>query len=409
MPPPDTVRRSYTVRSARSEMVCAVVVAAGRSSRMGGGDKNLLAIGGKPALRRCLEAFEACEGIDSICLVTAEERLADSAGYAGRWGIGKLRSVVAGGDTRSRSVYNGLLALPRECDIVAIQDGARPFTSVEVILRSIASARDMGSGVAAIRCRDTVKVAGCDGLVASTPDRNTLWQVQTPQTFRYGMILGAYDKALAEGMEATDDAAIAELAGERVWLVEGETCNIKLTTPEDIVLAEAIAHAREGSRPFMRIGEGFDVHRLISGRKLVLGGVEIPHPTGLLGHSDADVLVHAVMDALLGAAGMGDIGSHFPDNDDAYKGISSLLLLKRVAGMLNREGWVVGNIDATVAAQKPRLAPHIQRMRENIAGCLGVEAGCVNVKATTTEGLGFEGREEGISARAMAMICGAKA
>ncbi len=385
-------------------MVCAVIVAAGRSARMGGGDKGMINLGGKPALRRCLEAFEACPAIDWICLVTAPERLQDCSGLAARWSIGKLKTVVAGGGTRGQSVYHGLKALPDGCQVVAIQDGARPFTTAEIIERTIRSACEKGSGVAAIKSRDTVKVAGNDGCVRSTPDRSTMWNVQTPQTFRYRMILEAYEKASAAGVDATDDAAVAELAGHQVWLVEGSADNIKLTTPEDIRHGAAIIEAREGRGYGMRIGEGYDVHRLVEGRALILGGVEVPHGLGLLGHSDADVLTHAVMDALLGAAGLGDIGRHFPDSDQRYQGISSLLLLEHVVSLLREHGWKPSNVDATVAAQRPKLAPYISKMRQNIAGILGVDAEAVNVKATTTERLGFEGREEGMSARAVALI-----
>ncbi len=387
-------------------MVCAVVVAAGKAERMRGQDKLTLSLAGKPALARCLHAFEASPCIDGICLVTAPEKIDDYRGLALRWNITKLIAVVPGGGTRGKSVYNGLKALPDGCEIVAIQDGARPFTDAGTIERSVESARTRGSGVAAIRSRDTVKFAEPSGQVLSTPNRSALWQVQTPQTFRYPLILGAYEAALAAGREATDDAGVAEMAGEPVWLTEGSVDNIKLTAPEDVALGEAIARGRDaGAGPSVRVGEGYDVHKLTPGRKLVLGGVCIPHETGLLGHSDADVLVHAVMDALLGAAGLGDIGRHFPDSDGAYEGISSLVLLKKVADLLDREGWAAGNVDATVAAQRPKLAPHIHEMRANIAECLGIGLSRVNVKATTTEGLGFEGREEGISARAVALIC----
>jgi 2-C-methyl-D-erythritol 4-phosphate cytidylyltransferase / 2-C-methyl-D-erythritol 2,4-cyclodiphosphate synthase len=385
-------------------MVCAVVVAAGRSTRMGGVDKTMLPLAGKPVLRRCLEAFESCCAVDYICLVTAPDRLEACEGLSAQWGIAKLRSVVVGGETRTISVYNGLKALPAGCEVVAIQDGARPFTTADIIVRSIESAKQTGSGVAAISCRDTVKVADGEGLVLSTPDRGTLRLVQTPQTFRFDLILQAYEKAMREGVSATDDAAIAELAGEQVHLIEGSTDNIKITTPEDIRHGEAILYTRGSAAVNMRVGEGYDVHRLVARRALILGGVDIPHETGLLGHSDADVLVHAVMDALLGAAGLGDIGKHFPDNDDAFKGISSLLLLKKVAELLAGRGWKVGNVDATVVAQRPKIATFIPQMRSNIAECLGIPHEQVNVKATTTEKLGFEGREEGISARAVAMI-----
>lgn len=388
-------------------MVCAVIVAAGKSSRMGGGDKLMVELAGKPVLQRCLEAFEACELIEHICLVTAPDRLEPYGRLSEQWGITKLKDLVAGGKTRMHSVYNGLKALPGDCDFVAIQDGARPFTTESIILRTYQSARHRDSGVAAVRCRDTVKSARGGGLVYSTLDRSALWLVQTPQTFFYKAIRRAYDRAIASGKDATDDAAVLESTGANIFLVEGAADNIKITTPEDISLGEAIARARDGGAQsmIMRIGQGYDAHRLVEGRKLILGGVDIPHETGLLGHSDADVLAHAIMDALLGAAGLGDIGVYFPDTDSAFKGISSLVLLGRVAGILRERGWRAGNVDATVAAQSPKLAPHIPAMRENIARALGIAPDCVNVKATTTEGMGFEGREEGISARTVALLC----
>jgi 2-C-methyl-D-erythritol 2,4-cyclodiphosphate synthase/2-C-methyl-D-erythritol 4-phosphate cytidylyltransferase len=386
-------------------MVCAVIVAAGRSERMCGADKLMAPLAGKPVLQRCMEAFEACGDVDAICLVAAPGRLESLRLLAAHWGITKLGYAVEGGATRTLSVYNGLKALPPECDIVAIQDGARPFTANDVIARSVESARARGSGVAAVRSRDTVKAADEDGLVRYTPDRRSLWLVQTPQTFRFDMILRAYMKALAEGYEATDDAAIAEWAGEKVYLLDGSVDNIKITTPEDMPHGEALARIRDGlGDRTARIGEGYDAHRLVQGRALILGGVDIPHGTGLLGHSDADALAHAVIDALLGAACLGDIGMNFPDSDGAYKDISSLILLGKAAELLREKGIIVGNVDATIVAQRPKLAPHIPRMRENIAQALGISKDRVSVKATTTEGMGFEGREEGISARAVALI-----
>ncbi len=399
-------------------MVVAVIVAAGRATRMaaaaGGGDKNLLDLLGKPALRRCLEVFDACDSVDGVVVVTAQDRVARYRELATAWGAVKLLAVVAGGDTRTASVAQGLAAVPQSCDVVAIHDCARPFVTADIIARTVDSARRQGSGVAAIACRDTVKHADAEGLVQHTPQREALRLVQTPQTFRTADLLAAY-AALGGDPCATDDAGLLERAGMPVYLVEGSVENIKLTTPEDIAHGEAILRARgETGRGFdstrlhqyeaPRIGEGYDVHRLVEGRRLILGGVDIPHSTGLLGHSDADVLTHAVMDALLGAAGLGDIGRHFPDSDEAYRGADSLALLRHVAGLLAQAGYAVGNVDATVAAQKPRLSPHIAQMRANLSGALGIAPDRVNVKATTTEGLGFEGREEGISARAITLL-----
>jgi 2-C-methyl-D-erythritol 2,4-cyclodiphosphate synthase/2-C-methyl-D-erythritol 4-phosphate cytidylyltransferase len=412
-------------------MVVAVIVAAGRATRMAGAagpDKNLLNLLGKPVLRRCLDVFDACAAVDGVVVVTAEERVAQYRQLAGEWGNRKLLGVVPGGDTRTASVAAGLAALPQGCDVVAIHDCARPFVTAEIIERTIESARNRGSGVAAIASRDTIKQADGDGLVLHTPPREALRLVQTPQTFRADALHAAYD-ALGDGACATDDAGLLEASGQPVYLVEGSVDNIKLTTPEDIAHGEAILRARgeklhesesswgcqtmtgverlKGIQEVVvlpRIGEGFDVHRLVEDRKLILGGVEVPHHLGLLGHSDADVLAHAIMDALLGAAALGDIGKHFPDSDEAWRGADSLVLLRHVAALLAQNGYAIGNVDATVAAQRPRLAPHIPQMRVNLAEAMGVPVDRVSVKATTTERLGYEGREEGISARAVALL-----
>lgn len=397
-------------------MVVAVIVAAGRATRMAGAagaDKNLLDLLGRPVLRHCLDVFDDCQAVDGIVVVTAAERVEQYRGLIEEWKTRKALHVVAGGATRTASVAAGLAALPQGCQIVAIHDCARPFVTADIIERTIDSARQRGSGVAAIASRDTVKHVETDGRVVRTPPRNELRLVQTPQTFRLDALRAAYGM-LGDEVEATDDAGLLEASGQPVYLVEGSVDNIKLTTPEDIAHGETILRAR-GENPgrgfdpphlhqLPRIGEGFDVHRLVEGRKLILGGVEIPHSTGLLGHSDADVLAHAIMDALLGAAALGDIGKHFPDSDPTYRGADSLALLRHVAALLQGKGYTVGNVDATVAAQRPRLAAHIPQMRANLAEAVGVSVDRVSVKATTTEKLGYEGREEGISARAVALI-----
>ena len=384
-------------------MVAAVVVAAGQSTRMGGGDKNLLNLAGKPALRWTLEALEDSADIDGIWLVTAADRLERYRVLGREWGLSKLRAVVEGGATRTQSVLRGLRALPGDCEIVAVQDAARPCLTGAIIAASVASARERGSGVAAIACQDTVKVAEPDGRVLATPDRSALRLIQTPQSFRLRELLAAYEQ-LENGQSATDDAGIMEQAGHPVFLTPGSPENRKLTTPEDVALCEDILRRRRPAAPMLRVGEGYDAHRLVAGRKLILGGVEVPHSLGLLGHSDADVLTHAVMDALLGAASLGDIGQHFPDSDERYRGADSLELLRRVAGLLAAQGWSVGNVDATIVAQRPKLMPHLPAMAINIAAALGVECAAVSVKATTTERMGPEGREEGVSARAVCLI-----
>ena len=278
--------------------------------------------------------------------------------------------------------------------------------TAEVIARTLESAKKYGSGVAAVPLKDTVKRVNEGGVVVDTPPRDALRAVQTPQTFEAELIRRAH-AAYALGERATDDAALAERMGVKVRLTEGDVENIKLTTPEDMLLARQVILRREGQKeekPMVRIGHGYDVHRLTEDRKLILCGVEIPYTLGLLGHSDADVALHALMDALLGAAALGDIGKLFPDSDAAYKGISSIELLKRVKARLAEAGFETVNLDATILAQAPKLAPYRDEMRGNIACALDIPASRVSVKATTEEGLGFTGSGEGIAAHAVALL-----
>ena len=278
--------------------------------------------------------------------------------------------------------------------------------TAEVIARTLESAKKYGSGVAAVPLKDTVKRVNEGGVVVDTPPRDALRAVQTPQTFEAELIRRAH-AAYALGERATDDAALAERMGVEVRLTEGDVENIKLTTPEDMLLARQVILRREGQKeekPMVRIGHGYDVHRLTEDRKLILCGVEIPYTLGLLGHSDADVALHALMDALLGAAALGDIGRHFPDTDPAYKGADSGKLLDHVVALLEEKGYAVGNVDVTIICQRPKLKDYIEQMRQNVARHLKVDADCVNIKATTTEKLGFEGEGLGISSHAVACI-----
>lgn len=278
--------------------------------------------------------------------------------------------------------------------------------TAEVIARTLESAKKYGSGVAAVPLKDTVKRVNEGGVVVDTPPRDALRAVQTPQTFEAELIRRAH-AAYALGERATDDAALAERMGVKVRLTEGDVENIKLTTPEDMLLARQVILRREGQKeekPMVRIGHGYDVHRLTEDRKLILCGVEIPYTLGLLGHSDADVALHALMDALLGAAALGDIGRHFPDTDPAYKGADSGKLLDHVVALLEEKGYAVGNVDVTIICQRPKLKDYIEQMRQNVARHLKVDADCVNIKATTTEKLGFEGEGLGISSHAVACI-----
>jgi len=381
--------------------VGAVVVAAGRSSRMGGGTpKQYRLLAGRPVLAHTLRIFEDAPEISFVVLVVAPgDEMWVRRKIVEVYGFRKCLSVVPGGAERQESVWAGLSALP-PCDVVLIHDGVRPFVPKERLGSLIDAALAAGAATLAVPPKDTVKMARMPGPSRTTLPRDRLWLVQTPQAFRREVIVSAHREAAQKGFLGTDDTALVEMNGGEVALVPGDYANIKLTTPEDFVFAEALIGRVTG----MRSGFGYDVHRLVEGRKLILGGVEVPYAKGLLGHSDADVLVHAVMDALLGAAALGDIGRHFPDSDPAYKGIASLELLKQVGGLLERAGFWVVNVDATLVAQAPRLAPFIPLMRENMARVLGIDISAVSVKATTTEGLGFTGTGEGMACYAVATI-----
>ena len=299
-------------------------------------------------------------------------------------------TLILGGATRGESVFNGLTWAKGKFEKVLIHDGARPFIDQETIDNVIANISSGVGAVAGIKAIDTIKQCSQEGIVESTPNRQILWQAQTPQGFILDEIFDAYQSM---GFDLTDDAAVFEQTGGKIKMVLSTPKNKKITTKED--------------RPKMHLsGIGYDVHQLVDGRKLILGGEEIPHTLGLLGHSDADVLLHAICDALLSAVGEGDIGKHFPDTDEKYKGISSLVLLKEVADLVSKKGFKVVNVGAIVAAQKPKLAPFISKMNQNIAQALNIDVSRVNVAATTTEHLGFEGEEKGISARAIVSVVG---
>ena len=389
-------------------MNAAVIVAAGRGSRMGLGRNKVLApLAGVPVIVRTVRAFEATGLIDGgIVVVTGPEDLAQMRDLFARFHVGA--SLTLGGADRQESVFLGLMATNPSADVIAIHDGARPLVTREVIERTIKSAQRFGSGVAAVMLKDTVKRVDAEGVVVDTPRRDALRAVQTPQTFDARLIREAHARFSQGAERATDDAMLAEWAGHRVRLTEGDVENIKLTTPEDMLLAGQVLLRREGGAKeetnMLRIGHGYDVHRLVEGRKLILCGVEVPYTLGLLGHSDADVALHALMDALLGAAALGDIGRHFPDTDPAYAGVDSGRLLDHVVSLLEQKGYAVGNVDVTIICQRPKLKDYIEQMRENVAAHLKVAPDCVNIKATTTEKLGFEGEGLGISSHAVACI-----
>ncbi len=388
--------------------VVAIVPAAGQGRRMGGGrNKLFLPLARCPILVRTLETLASCRRLSEVIVVAAPEEVSQVEALLRQWKTafaGLVWRVVAGGSERQHSVANALAALPADAELVMVHDGARPLTPTEVLNAAVDEAALHGAAVAAVPVKDTIKQAE-DGLVVATPARDGLWAVQTPQVFCRDLLQRAYEKAQLDGFVGTDDASLVERLDEPVRIVTGSYRNLKVTTPEDLLVAEALFAGEEGGRQVeFRVGTGYDVHRLVPGRRLVLGGVVIPHPLGLAGHSDADVLLHALKDALLGAAGLGDIGRHFPDNDPAFKDISSLVLLKQVAEALHRAGWRVNNVDVTAIAEAPKLAPFVEEMAGNIARALGMPRAAVNVKATTTEKLGFTGRGEGIAAQAVASI-----
>lgn len=378
----------------------AVVVAAGRGVRMGAAvNKVLLPLCEEPVIRHAVRAFCEADEIDGVVVVASADETEQMR--AALCGLEKVCAIAPGGSTRQESVKNGLDALPKEARIALVHDGARPLISRELIARCIRQTEDCGSAVVCTPVTDTVKVEK-DGCVVRTLDRSLLRAVQTPQCFFAGELKAAYEAAARDGVSVTDDASVMEHAGHSVHLLESSEVNFKLTTPEDMRRAEDIIGERRFMQRLPRTGFGYDVHKLVSGRRLILCGKEIPWEKGLDGHSDADVAVHALMDALLGAACLGDIGRLYPDNDPAFEGADSMKLLADVLRRVKDAGYAVVHADVTIVAQKPKLMPYMDEMRRNLENAM---AGAqVNVKATTTERLGFEGRGEGISAQAVATI-----
>jgi 2-C-methyl-D-erythritol 4-phosphate cytidylyltransferase/2-C-methyl-D-erythritol 2,4-cyclodiphosphate synthase len=288
---------------------------------------------------------------------------------------------------------------------VAIHDAARPLVTEDIIISSIEAARETGAAIAAMPVVDTIKSSLDCRYVSGTPDRSQLYTVQTPQTFERRLIETAYERAYADSYVGTDDASLVERLGEPVAIVSGSYENIKVTTPTDVATAEAVLASRgENPGPAMRIGHGYDIHRFAPGRWLFLGGIEFPGEDGLLGHSDADVLLHALMDALLGAAGEPDIGRLFPDSDPSYKDIRSTELLARVRARISELGWRIGNVDITLIAERPRIARRVNEMQAAIAESLGVSSSQVGLKASTAEGLGPIGDGLGIECHAVALL-----
>ena len=389
--------RRSNIDSNLTEHVSAIIAAGGRGSRFGGSQpKQLLTLGGLPILQRSLNAFLDCDAVDDIVVALPLELLADPPLYLRS--AAKPTELVEGGDRRQDSVARAFARVSTRADVVVIHDAARPLVSDALIRRTIRAAVESGAAVAAIRQHDTVKRGDADGVIVETLPREEIYFAQTPQAFLSDVLRDA----LAVRGEATDEAVLAELAGHAVHLVEGEIRNVKITSPDDLRMAEHLLGGQQGTT--LRIGNGYDLHRLVEGRPLVLGGVTIPFEKGLLGHSDADVICHALTDAILGAAGAGDIGRHFPDSDPAFKDANSLDLLRAAWAIVQQAGFTVANVDLVVIAQKPRLAPHADAIRANLAGALGCAASQISVKGKTNEGVDSMGAGESIAVHAVALL-----
>lgn len=379
----------------------AIVVAAGSGERMGGRPKQYRALSGEPILRRSLRLFTTHRAIEAVQPVIHRDHTTEFQAAAGEFS--KCLPPVEGGSTRQRSVQAGLEAVAAHSpEFVLIHDAARPFASPALVDRAIAAASATGAAIPVLPLADTIKRVDRTGRVTATLDRNELRAVQTPQAFAFAPLLEAHRRAAAGGREDfSDDAALMEWAGIAVTTFEGEAGNLKLTQPEDFARAQALDALALSD---IRHGTGFDVHAFGAGDHVMLGGVRIPHERGLTGHSDADVVLHALTDAVLGAIAEADIGAHFPPSDERWRGVSSDRFLAHTASLVEQRGGRIANLDVTVICELPKIGPHRDAMRERIAQIAGIEPGRVGVKATTTERLGFLGRGDGIAAMASATV-----
>ena len=409
------LQKMFGKRQKRTHPYCAALIAAaGSSTRYGGENKLLQTLDGIPVLVRTLLTIDRVEGIDEIVIAAREDELLPYAELCKTFGLRKPVKVIVGGATRTESVLRAALEASPETEFFAVQDGARPLVTVELIDEVLDAARVYLAAAPAVPVRDTIKVAH-DGIVERTPDRSALFAVQTPQVFAADLLKaalhrrrGTADRRLLRcGADGQGSPLDRGQRGKHQDHHAGRPCDRRsnFTAQRGMNLSPLpFLEERTHTMTNLRIGHGYDVHRLTEGRALILGGVTIPYEKGLLGHSDADVLTHAVMDALLGAAALGDIGKLFPDSADEFAGISSLELLRRVKLHLAAAGYDVVNIDATILAQAPKLAPYREKMRSNIARELQIDVSRVSVKATTEEHLGFTGSGEGMAAHAIALL-----
>jgi len=365
--------------------------------------KQYLFLDHMPVLVHTLKVFQKSKEIDNIILaVPPDDLVLVRQELIDNYGLTKVKTVVAGGKERQDSVRNCLEAINGKCNLVVIHDAVRPFVTQKLLRQVIAAAKITGAASAGVKVKDTIKETKKDNMVAATIPRRNLWLTQTPQAFKFELLKKAYNTAYDEKFYGTDDASLVERIGKKVKMIEGSYENIKLTTREDILIADALM--KKENKINFRNGFGYDSHRFVSNRKLILGGIKIPFDKGLQGHSDADALIHAICDSLLGAAGCGDIGRHFPDNDPEYKNISSITLLKKVKKITESKGFSINNVDSTIVMEAPKLAPYIIKMVSKIALALDIAETSVNIKAKTNEAMGFIGRGEGMAAFAIATV-----
>jgi 2-C-methyl-D-erythritol 4-phosphate cytidylyltransferase/2-C-methyl-D-erythritol 2,4-cyclodiphosphate synthase len=400
--------------------VTAIIAAGGRGARFGGAlPKQLLPLAGRPILQRSVEAFARHPRITDLIVALPAELAANPPEYLRR--SAKSLALVEGGARRQDSVARAFARVPAAAEIVVVHDAARPLVSDALIARTVDAAAEDGAAIAALAATDTVKRGNERGLIVGTVPRGELFLAQTPQAFRTGVLRDALlraealAKAGARGRPAddvTDEAALVERTGHPVRLVDGDPRNIKITTTDDLAFAERLvgqvplSDERDGpaGASLLRIGTGYDLHRLVEGRRLILGGVAIPFEKGLAGHSDADAVCHAVADAILGAAAAGDIGRHFPDTDPRWKDADSLALLAQAVEVVAAAGYGVVNVDVVVIAERPKLAPHVDGMRANLARVMGISAAQVGIKGKTNEGVGSIGAGESIAVHAVALL-----
>jgi 2-C-methyl-D-erythritol 4-phosphate cytidylyltransferase/2-C-methyl-D-erythritol 2,4-cyclodiphosphate synthase len=389
--------------------VTAIIAAGGRGTRLGAGQpKQFLDVGGRSILEMSVAALAGSPRIDEVVVALPPEHV---DAMSARWANNvKPLTCVAGGDRRQDSVAGAFARVAADTDIIVIHDAARPFVTAELIARTIDAASAHGAAIAAMPVRDTVKQAGSEAAdgsrpVTSTIPRETIFLAQTPQAFRRAVLA----RALAEGgpVEATDEAMLVERLGLPVHVVTGDAANIKVTTAEDLAEARRRVQGAATATPGgMRIGSGYDLHRLVADRALILAGVTIPFELGLDGHSDADIVCHAVTDAVLGAAAAGDIGRLFPDTDPQWRGANSITLLEGAVARVHDAGYRVSNVDVTVIAQRPKLLPYLDAMREQLAAALQIDRAAVSIKGKTNEGVDSMGRGESMACHAVALLAG---